>query len=253
MGIAESVRHGGRLTPTATGAALMFLRRPRARLRPRYVERVANLKTIRERLSQFDSVSLEPADHQQAAVALVLREGDSGIEILFIERSTREDDPWSGHMAFPGGRVEAADVDTRSPAERETLEEVGVSLSEAEYLGHLADLQGSPRFRQNRLIVSAHVYSVEDPAPFVLDEREVATALWFPVQGLSDPSRHVPYRTPAMSEVDFPGLLVGEPERHIVWGLTYRFVDIFMGAIERPLPDRWDPSHEARWRQDRGE
>jgi len=214
---------------------------------------VADLKTIRERLKKFDSVSLEPADHQQAAVAVVLREGASGSELLFIERSTREDDPWSGHMAFPGGRVEAGDADTRAAAERETLEEVGVSLSGADYLGHLADLQGSPRFRQNRLIVSAHVYSVKDPAPFVLDEREVATALWFPVQGLSDPERHVPYRTPAMREVDFPGLLVGEPDRHVVWGLTYRFVDIFMGAIERPLPDRWDPSHEARWRQDRGE
>ena len=90
---------------------------------------MADLKTIRERLKKFDSVSLEAAEHQQAAVAVVLREGDSGSEILFIERSTREDDPWSGHMAFPGGRVEAADANTRAAAERETLEEVGVSLA----------------------------------------------------------------------------------------------------------------------------
>lgn len=153
-------------------------------------------------------------------------------------------------MAFPGGRVEPADPDTRAAAQRETLEEVGVSLEAAEYLGHLADLQGSPRFRQNRLVVSAHVYHVVEPDPFVLDETEVATALWFPVRDMMDPVRHVPYRTSAMKDVDFPGLLVGDPDRHIVWGLTYRFIDIFMDAIGSPLPDRWDPAHEARWRQD---
>ena len=209
-----------------------------------------DLETIRRRLDAFDSIELSPSGHQRAAVALVLCERSQGCEVLFIERSRRKGDPWSGHMAFPGGRVEPADPDTRAAAQRETLEEVGVSLEAAEYLGHLADLQGSPRFRQNRLVVSAHVYHVVEPDPFVLDETEVATALWFPVRDMMDPVRHVPYRTSAMKDVDFPGLLVGDPDRHIVWGLTYRFIDIFMDAIGSPLPDRWDPAHEARWRQD---
>ena len=38
--------------------------------------------------------------------------------------------------------------------------------------------------------------------------------------------------------MEFPGVLVGEPGRHVVWGLTYRFLELFMGVIERPLPDR---------------
>lgn len=214
----------------------------------RYPDAVPNLPTIRGQLERFEPDQIDDDDLNRAAVALVLRERPSGAEMLFIERSTRPDDPWSGHMAFPGGRVEPVDSDTRAAAERETLEEVGVSLDGAEYLGHLGDLQGSPRFRQNRLVVAAHVYHVLDPGPFVIEEREVASAMWFPVAGVLDPVRHVGYRTPHVSEVEFPGILVGEPDRHIVWGLTYRFVDIFMGAIAHPLPDRWDPAHEARWR-----
>ena len=33
------------------------------------------------------------------------------LELLFIRRSEREGDPWSGHVAFPGGRRSADDPD----------------------------------------------------------------------------------------------------------------------------------------------
>jgi 8-oxo-dGTP pyrophosphatase MutT (NUDIX family) len=209
---------------------------------------VPDLSLIRERLAGFEPELIDADGLHRAAVALVLREHAQRCEVLFIERSTRADDPWSGHMAFPGGRVEPGDPDTRAAAERETFEEVGVSLEGADYLGRLGDIQGSPRLRQNRLVVTAHIYHVREPTPFRIDSREVASALWFPVRGILDPSRHVAYRSAHVREVDFPGILVGEPDRHVVWGLTYRFVDIFMSAIAHPLPDRWDPIHQARYR-----
>lgn len=209
---------------------------------------MTDLPTIRARLEAFEPPEITAEGLHQAAVALVLREHRDRAEILFIERSVREGDPWSGHMAFPGGRVEAGDADTRAAAERETMEEVGVSLAGADYLGRLADIQGSPRFRQNRLVVSAHVYHVPDPGPFVLETREVADAMWFPVEGILEPARHVAYRSPQVTEVEFPGILVGRPGRHVVWGLTYRFIDIFMQAIALPLPDRWNPEDAARFR-----
>jgi hypothetical protein len=49
----------------------------------------------------------------------------------------------------------------------------------------------------------------------------------------------VPYRIEQVKGMEFPGILVGRPERHVVWGLTYRFLEVFFQAIERPLPDRW--------------
>ena len=174
----------------------------------------------------------------RAAVALILRDGPAGLEIFFIERSRREDDPWSGHMAFPGGRLEEVDADTRAAAERETLEEVGIPLLDAEYLGVLSDLQGSPRFRQNRLVVTAHVYhSTFDGVP-VLDALEVASSMWVSVEHLLAPENHVGYQSKTTADLEFPGIQVGEPGRHVVWGLTYRFLEIFMEAVGTPLPER---------------
>lgn len=132
------------------------------------------------------------------------------------------------------------DPSTRAAAERETLEEVGVSLANADYLGLLGDLQGNPKYRPSELVVSAHVFFVADPDPVVPDRSEVRQAMWFPVADLFNAERHVDYAVPRFREHRFPGILVGEPDRHVVWGLTYRFLDIFLEAVGRPLPDRWE-------------
>ena len=60
-----------------------------------------------------------------ASVALVIREMGADLEALFIRRAEHADDPWSGHLAFPGGRLDASDKDARHAAERETIEELG--------------------------------------------------------------------------------------------------------------------------------
>lgn len=197
-----------------------------------------NLSSIRKALSGRTPDSLSEEGLEQAAVALILRESGQGLEIFFIERSQREDDPWSGHMAFPGGRLEEVDADTRATAERETLEEVGISLAEAEHLGWLTDLQGSPRFKQNRLVVTAHVYHLNFTGSLVLDPMEVASALWFPVDRILDVSTHVDYESSISGTMKFPGVEVGEPGRHVVWGLTYRFLEIFMETVGDPMPER---------------
>jgi 8-oxo-dGTP pyrophosphatase MutT (NUDIX family) len=204
----------------------------------RYGRRMPKVRRIRECFASFEPERVGGDGVDRAAVAVVLREGDVGAELLFIERATRSGDPWSGHMAFPGGRLEAGDPSSRAAAERETLEEVGLSLGGAEYLGSLGDIQGHRRFNQNHLVVSAHVFFAEDPGPIALQFSEVRSSLWFPLQGILDRERHVAYRSGQAGDMEFPGVLVGEPGRHVVWGLTYRFLELFMDAIEHPLPDR---------------
>ena len=88
------------------------------------------LPQIRAQIEDFRPEALSTAGRRQASVALILRgpEGASQ-EVLFIERATRESDPWSGHMAFPGGRLDDSDATSRAAAERETVEEVGLSLA----------------------------------------------------------------------------------------------------------------------------
>jgi 8-oxo-dGTP pyrophosphatase MutT (NUDIX family) len=190
---------------------------------------VVSLDDIRAALGAHVPRSL--TGRSRAAVALVLHEAPSGPEVLFIERATRFGDPWSGHMAFPGGRVDPGDVDVRAAAMRETREEVGLDLTDAEGLGRLSDLDAGIRVVAP-LVLSAFVYRVDTRAPLV-PNHEVREALWVPVSRLVDPVRHVDYR---WGLGRYPGIVVGEPDRHVVWGLTYRLVDELLRVVGVPLP-----------------
>lgn len=195
------------------------------------------IDTVREKLSVHEPERVDASHSEQAAVAVVFREGNLGSEILFIERAHREDDPWSGHMAFPGGRREPADESTVSVAQRETFEEVGIELSGAEYLGRLDDLTGH-RPTHPKLVIAAHAFHLEAAPPFVLDPSEVQNALWFPISEIHNQTRWVDYSIQSMPDSTFPGILVGEPNRHVVWGLTYRFLGRLLEVLDHPLPSR---------------
>lgn len=200
---------------------------------------------IRVALSAHPARLIDDVERPRAAVALVLRGGaDAGrdAEVLLIERARHEGDPWSGQMAFPGGRVEEADPDSRATAERETFEEVGLALAGADLLGRLDDLEGRHAGRRLPLVISAWVYHVPAPGPLALNY-EVEEALWVPVRRLVDPRQQVECPTPWTG---YPGILVGRPERHVVWGLTYRFLEIFLERLGHPLPNRWSQVPEAR-------
>ena len=74
-----------------------------------------------------------------SAVAAILCNAESP-QLLFIERARVEGDPWSGDIAFPGGRVEPQDDGLQAAAERETQEEIGLDLGHGRYIGRLDDL-----------------------------------------------------------------------------------------------------------------
>jgi len=172
---------------------------------------------------------------RHAAVAAVLRPGERAAEIpeiLIIRRADREGDPWSGHMAFPGGRHEEGDASPRFTAERETREEVGVDLTGAEYLGRLDDVhaKGSP------LVISAFVY-LATASELKLREREVREVFWLSLRDLLDPDAHVKYNYPqAGPDWLFPGIGVGEDEQRVIWGLTYGFLEQLLGLVCKRLP-----------------
>jgi len=188
---------------------------------------------IRRRLATHAPRIIQPTG-QHAAVAAVLRESATGSELLFIERARHPTDPWSGHMAFPGGRVDPGDASARHAAERETLEEVGIDLASAELLGRLDDVEGAPPGFDS-LVVSAFVYAVDGRVAST-PNYEVRDVLWVPLAYLQDASRRVPFYWPREQRTThYPGILVGEPERHVVWGLTYRFLELFFSALGRQL------------------
>ena len=170
-----------------------------------------------------------------SAVAAILQ-GAVTPHLLFIERARVNGDPWSGDIAFPGGRVEPQDAGLQAAAERETLEEIGLDLQRGRYLGRLDDLVTQTLGVQ----VAAFVYTVESEMDFSLS-REVATAFWCPLSDLADPRRH---RTHTFASRGFPRRLPAidllGPDKPLLWGITYRFVAQLMHLAGRPLPELVD-------------
>ena len=177
-----------------------------------------------------------------AAVAVVLRDGPGRIEILFIRRAEHPSDPWSGHMAFPGGRAEPGDVDLRATAVRETREETGIDLdTAAEHLGALDEVRATARMRPLDLAISPFVFRLEREVAAVLSE-EVCSVHWLPLDDLLGPTRRSTLDYQHQGDtLQFPCLRV---EELVIWGLTYR---MFMSFQERfgPPPPAADAKKRA--------
>ena len=183
---------------------------------------------VQEGLAQHQPCLVGTTDKTRAAVAVVLGPTPGGLQLLFIERAQHPDDPWSGHIAFPGGRIEADDPSPRAAAERETLEEVGLDLSTAEYWGRVDDLTGN----MLPVVVSGFVYRLETPAALVLNH-EIESAFWAGADQFRDPGRRTQYRLRRRGkEQAFPALDLLGPNRPLLWGLTFRIVRQLVAWME---------------------
>jgi 8-oxo-dGTP pyrophosphatase MutT (NUDIX family) len=163
-----------------------------------------------------------------AAVAAVLRQGATGAELLLIERAKRDGDPWSGHMALPGGRRDPEDASLLETALRETREEVGLDLAaEADLVGRLTDVDIVPRGDVSRGWIRPFVFALRQPegrADVVLtpSPAEVEAVLWAPLQAIRGGAHDttIDWKRDSVA-MTFPGWNV---EGRIVWGLTYRMM-----------------------------
>ncbi len=190
------------------------------------------LNDIQAALGSRGVRTIEPWSRAHAAVAVVLAETGAGLEVLFIERALNDDDLWSGHVGFPGGRAEERDRGARETAERETREELGLDLSAARYLGRLGDIAPGGL----AMVVSCFVYGVGQPPDLHPDRREVARAFWFPLRALADPERrtHVDllFRGRARR---FPAVSLGNGIHRPLWGISYRLLRNLCRAMIRPV------------------
>jgi len=159
---------------------------------------------------------------RRAAVAIVLRRtADDVVELLLIKRSEREDDPWSGHVALPGGRRDPSDVTLQDTAIRETREETGIDVTrDGIVLGMLDELR--PRTPTlPPMIVTPFVAIVRHDVTIETSD-EVAVAFWVALASLEDPSLTVESEVSARGSTwRVPSYLLGG---HIVWGMTERIL-----------------------------
>ena len=159
---------------------------------------------------------------RRAAVALIIRAGADGApELLFIKRAEYPADPWSGQVAFPGGREESADPTLTDTAIRETREETGIDLvRDATVIGTLDDLRPQT-VRLPAVIVRPYVVLLNRFEPLVLSD-EVALAFWVPLAAFKD--------APSWQDTEVLARGVQLNARafhhqgHIIWGMTERIL-----------------------------
>lgn len=185
-----------------------------------------DLTRVKSALAQAPSRELEQP--RRAAVALVLAPsaaGEVALSLLLVRRSEREGDPWSGHMALPGGHAHPEDADLLHTARRETLEEVGVDLAGAELLGRLDDV--SP-MRSSDIAVRPFVFWATEQ-PSVTLSSEVAEVLWVPLDALASDA----LRT--MRDVEVRGATLRVPayviDERVVWGMTYHLLERLLQQV----------------------
>jgi len=188
---------------------------------------VITLATVRRALRDHRPQVADAPDARPAAVALVLLEGPEGLEILLIRRAERVDDPWSGQIAFPGGRYDVGDRDLEATAIRETREETGVDLSSAEPLGALDDLYPRTSLLPP-VVVRPFVFALTRRTPLVPSD-EVQRAFWLPLRRLSEPGvrREVTVTVHGGAHT-LPAYLVDD---EMIWGMTERILTPFVDLV----------------------
>jgi 8-oxo-dGTP pyrophosphatase MutT (NUDIX family) len=166
-----------------------------------------------------------------AAVSMIV----SGVRlpsVLLIRRAERPGDPWSGQIAFPGGKMQAGDGSARETAIREAREEVGIDLSQgAEFLGYA---EAATTHTGNMNVIPA-VFLIGARAEVEANE-EVASYRWVELKDLLSPKASSTY------ELNYNGRSVAMPAYalgdYVVWGLTHRILSSILGNPAKAGPER---------------
>jgi 8-oxo-dGTP pyrophosphatase MutT (NUDIX family) len=119
-----------------------------------------------------------------AAVLVPLIDRPEGMTVLLTQR-TAHLSAHAGQIAFPGGRIEAADCDASAAALRETEEEVGLPRDHVSLIGRLDTYVTGTGFEITPLVGFVRV-----PFALTLDPFEVAEAFEVPLDFVLDPANH---------------------------------------------------------------
>ena len=186
---------------------------------------------LREKIAIRQPTQADEPGVRRAAVALLIRLGAplEEPEVFFIQRAQYEKDPWSGQVAFPGGREEPGDASLFDTAARETFEETSIDIRRhGDLLGQLDDLR--PRIvRLPDLIVRPYVVLIGEHSDPVLSD-EVAASFWVPLAALRET------RGWRDTVVTAGGTEFTRRAFHhagfVVWGMTERIVSGFLNLLE---------------------
>lgn len=176
------------------------------------------------------SIEQAAPNGHHAVVAAILRDTQAGAEVLLIRRSEDERDPWSGHMALPGGHRDQNDLDLLATAVREISEEVGLDLMQhAELLGRLTSAKAVAQNRPLDITIFPLVFALRANVEPKGNPKEVQEVVWARIEHLLSPAARSVFDYELSDQRHrFPAFDVGG---HRVWGLTFRILEDLLGVL----------------------
>ena len=164
-------------------------------------------------------------DLRLAGVLIPIMQRAGDLTVLLTQRAA-DLQHHPGQIAFPGGRMEAADEDLRVTALRETAEEVGILPQRVSVIGYLDAMPTITGYA-----VTPVVGLVDPPAELVIDPAEVDYAFEVPLEFLLD-ERNVQH-----TKREYHGQLVPMVEFHFegrrIWGVTAHVLHAFRKIISK--------------------
>jgi len=129
------------------------------KMMPPIREKIINKEEIKAKKPKMAAVTVlfYPDEKEQTRLLLILRKTYKGVH--------------SNQIAFPGGKVEAADKDLHATALRETYEEVGVLPENINILKTLTEVYIPP----SNFLVQPFMGLYKKKVPYILQESEVET------------------------------------------------------------------------------
>ncbi|MCW4015480.1 MAG: CoA pyrophosphatase [Candidatus Bathyarchaeota archaeon] len=156
----------------------------------------------------------------KAAVVALLKESDSGVQVLFVKRAENPNDTWSGQTALPGGKRDSNDKDLQATAVRETLEETGINLLDGcRFLGTMEPVRS---IQKPDMKILPFVILQEKEQAINLNE-ELSEYFWMPIAELVHSKGNVKFNLK-----EYPAYLI---ENKSIWGLTYNIVHNLLALL----------------------
>ncbi len=167
-----------------------------------------------------------------ASVAIVLIQSNEGVAMLYLVRAQCAEDPWSGQIGFPGGKINISDESPLDAVIRETQEETAIDLKNANLICRLDDETTSI----NSLHVAAFVFLVSPKVRFQLNS-EISAGFWVPLSKLMDENRYIKTIVSSNGNLrEVFGVNLLGSNGPVLWGLTYRFTSQVLASIGLHLP-----------------
>jgi 8-oxo-dGTP pyrophosphatase MutT (NUDIX family) len=165
------------------------------------------LKRLRE------SLSTRPDETASAAVAILVKEWEDDLELFLVKRAEVEGDPWSGDMAFPGGKRSPEDKNIYQTAKRELWEETGIDLKEIEPIGVMPSEYSSVK---SQMTVQPIIFHFENMSNINLSH-ELQSYIWAPLKRLET--------TRTRGIVKGLKVPIFKFKDETIWGLTFRMLN----------------------------